>query len=62
MRDLVRGSVSLLIGVLLLVAASSGWFGAVLVDLALAGAIAANLAGTVFFLRYLVRVWRDLRG
>lgn len=65
MRDLVRGSISLLVGVILLVCVGSGWFGgpqAGIVRLALGGAIVANIAGTFFFLRYLVRVWRDLRG
>jgi len=65
MRDLVRGSVSLLIGVLILVAVGSGWLGgaqAIMVKVALGGAVIANVAGTFFFLRYLMRVWRDLRG
>jgi len=64
MRDLVRGSVSLLIGVLILVAVGSGWLGGPnsrIVKLALGGAVIANIAGTFFFLRYLMRVWRDLR-
>lgn len=64
MQDLVRGSISLLVGVLILVAVGSGWLGgpnSFIVKLALGGAIIANIAGTVFFLRYLMRVWRDLR-
>lgn len=64
MRDLLWGCACLLVGILLVLAASGGWLGgpaSAPATIALAAAILAYLAGTVFFIRYLIKVVKEIR-
>lgn len=62
MRLMIRAAISLCVGLLLLLIASSGWLNenGGLIRIVLYGAIVANALGAVYFFRYFLAIVREL--
>lgn len=60
MRLMVRAAISMCVGLILLMVASSGWLGydGSLIRIVLIGAIVANGLAALYFMRYLLAIIR----